>query len=253
MGMIKITAVIASPKVTNSNTANIARLFLENLKKLNNDIHYEIIVLSSKKIRMCTGCIVCEKTGACVIDDDLKEIQHKLLESDLIVFGTPVYCWNVSAQYKAFIDRQIIWIHTLRLIGKPAVTVSTTAIDGFNAMQKYLDSTLYMLGMIPIGKIQWVVPHGQSDINEVAFLERYSRLTKKVLNYFQKRKMNPKLMNYFYYFGIVNKMRKSSRHPFDTQYLREKGWFSKNYKQAMIAEQKLVRTRDSYSPTPQHS
>jgi len=62
--------------------------------------------LTDYQIEPCIACNGCIKSSKCVIDDDMSnKILPILLESDVIVLGSPVYFNNISAQLKAFIDR----------------------------------------------------------------------------------------------------------------------------------------------------
>lgn len=58
----------------------------------------------------CIGCGGCDKTGKCVVDDDMQKIYPLLLEADAIVLAAPIYFYSVPAQVKALIDRcQALW------------------------------------------------------------------------------------------------------------------------------------------------
>ena len=48
--------------------------------------------------------MACEN-GDCVIDDDGNDIIKSLLDADVLVFATPIYYGQMSAQAKAFVDR----------------------------------------------------------------------------------------------------------------------------------------------------
>jgi len=66
----------------------------------------EIIDVADKKINYCDGCDYCEThDGICVHRDDMAEILEKVRDADVMIFGTPVYWWGVTAQIKAAIDR----------------------------------------------------------------------------------------------------------------------------------------------------
>lgn len=62
-------------------------------------------------IQPCKELTVCEKKGACPIDDDMAaQIYGLLRRADIIVAASPVFFYNVSAQLKALIDRcQTLW------------------------------------------------------------------------------------------------------------------------------------------------
>ena len=68
-------------------------------------VETELFLVADKNIAPCDGCGACEENNICKIKDDMQELYQKLLEADGIIFGTPVYFSNVSAQAKAIIDR----------------------------------------------------------------------------------------------------------------------------------------------------
>jgi multimeric flavodoxin WrbA len=67
----------------------------------------ELYRIADKDIKPCSGCGACFKTGVCAIQDDMRELSDRMLEADGIVFGTPVYFYNMTAQGKTFVDRTI--------------------------------------------------------------------------------------------------------------------------------------------------
>ena len=68
----------------------------------------ELYRVADKDIKPCDGCGACYKSGECHIKDDMPELCDKMLEADGIIFGTPVYFYNMTAQGKAAIDRTIV-------------------------------------------------------------------------------------------------------------------------------------------------
>lgn len=65
----------------------------------------EKLILNELNITPCQACNACNKTGDCVQKDDMQKILEKMNQSDVWVFGTPIYWWGPTAQFKAFIDR----------------------------------------------------------------------------------------------------------------------------------------------------
>ena len=43
--------------------------------------------------------------GECIHNDDMKELLDEVLESDLLLFSYPLYCYGMPAPMKAFADR----------------------------------------------------------------------------------------------------------------------------------------------------
>ena len=64
-----------------------------------------LISLTWKDIHFCTGCLACQKTGKCVIHDDMNDMQEIVRTSDVLVFATPIYYYEMSGQMKTFLDR----------------------------------------------------------------------------------------------------------------------------------------------------
>ena len=64
-----------------------------------------VLNVAHKNVRPCTGCIACGYDGPCVQKDDMGEIRKAVLESDMLVFATPLYFFGISAQLKIVIDR----------------------------------------------------------------------------------------------------------------------------------------------------
>ena len=63
------------------------------------------ISLRGKAIANCTGCLKCMKTGRCVIKDSMQGVYKEMLESDGIIWATPVYFWSMSSLTKVVMDR----------------------------------------------------------------------------------------------------------------------------------------------------
>ncbi len=74
----------------------------------------ELYRVADKGIKPCDGCGVCYKTGECHIKDDMQDLCDRMLDADGIIFGTPVYFYNMTAQGKAVIDRTIALGHPER-------------------------------------------------------------------------------------------------------------------------------------------
>lgn len=67
--------------------------------------HVEKLVLYDKTINFCKGCLACQNTQQCVIQDDANPIVQKMQQADVIVFATPVYYYSMSGQMKTVLDR----------------------------------------------------------------------------------------------------------------------------------------------------
>ncbi|MDP4160003.1 MAG: flavodoxin family protein [Bacillota bacterium] len=61
--------------------------------------------LNGMNIKGCQGCRACTEKGRCVQQDDMQEVFDEIANADGIVFATPVYMWQMSAQLKTAVDR----------------------------------------------------------------------------------------------------------------------------------------------------
>lgn len=100
--MRKNVLVITSSLRTNSNSEVLAKQFVKGAEKNNN---VELINLKDYEINFCKGCLACQNTGKCVINDEVKDIIDKVKNSEVLVFGTPIYYYSVSGQLKTLLDR----------------------------------------------------------------------------------------------------------------------------------------------------
>lgn len=109
---MKIITVLGSPR-RNGNTAKV----LENIESLLRGMHkVERIDISSQDIRGCLGCTKCQENlnePACVQKDDVPILLEKLLNADVIIYGTPLYGHSYSAQMKSFLDRHVAFFKVI--------------------------------------------------------------------------------------------------------------------------------------------
>jgi len=104
---MKIFALNASPRKTNSNTDRLLLPFLEGAKE--EGAEYDLVYLQKQKISPCLGCFSCwlKTPGKCVQKDDMTDLLDRMIQSDIIVCATPLYVCGMTAQLKTFFDRFI--------------------------------------------------------------------------------------------------------------------------------------------------
>ena len=102
---MKILVLNGSPKRDKSDTMHITRTFLDGMKEAApQDVH--IIHTIDQHIEYCTGCFSCMRNGGnCIHNDDMKAILEEILDSDLLLFNFPLYCYGMPASLKALLDR----------------------------------------------------------------------------------------------------------------------------------------------------
>ncbi|MBR4577135.1 MAG: flavodoxin family protein [Clostridia bacterium] len=102
---MKILVLNGSPKRDKSDTMHITRAFLEGMRDAGQqDVH--VIDVIDRRIEYCTGCFACKMNGGtCIHNDDMRAILDEILESDLLLFSFPLYCYGMPAPLKALLDR----------------------------------------------------------------------------------------------------------------------------------------------------
>ena len=100
---MKKIIVISTSLRRGSNSDMLADQFAEGAKAAGNEV--EKISLAGKNFQFCMGCLACQKLGRCVINDDVNAIMAKVMASDVVVWATPIYYYEMSGQMKTLIDR----------------------------------------------------------------------------------------------------------------------------------------------------
>ena len=104
---MKIVCFNGSPRGKKSISQIIVSEFLEGARQAGAE--GETIFLVEKKIGYCQACLSCwiKTPGVCIQKDDMAELMGKMIQSDIVIFATPVYADNVTGIMKTFIDRMI--------------------------------------------------------------------------------------------------------------------------------------------------
>lgn len=101
--MGKNVLVISSSLRVTSNSAILAHEVVRGATEAGHQA--EFLTLAEKDIHFCTGCLACQRSHTCVINDDMSMIVDKVKYADVLVFATPVYYYNMSGQLKTMLDR----------------------------------------------------------------------------------------------------------------------------------------------------
>ncbi len=99
---MKIIMLMGSPN-KNGSSRILADYFINGAKEAGHQI--ELIDAAHADIHPCIGCVRCGYEGPCVQNDDVTNIRLKILDSDMIVFVTPLYYFGMTAQLKMLVDR----------------------------------------------------------------------------------------------------------------------------------------------------
>lgn len=180
--MNKKVLIISTSLRNNANSEILAHETERGAKDAEHKV--EFISLKDKKLEFCKGCLACQKIGKCVINDDANEITEKMKNSDVIVWATPVYYYEMAGQMKTLIDRANSLFatghnfHEVYLITTSAENrkgIAQTVINGLNGWMACLNN---------VKLSDYVEAGGLEDANEAntnkKFLEQAYNMGKNI-------------------------------------------------------------------------
>lgn len=152
---MKALMLLGSPR-KNGNSETLARIIGESVEKGGGSVDY--LRLNDLTIRPCQGCGGCEKTGNCVIKDDMTGIYQAADAADRIFLVSPVYFYALSAQVKICGDRfQARWSRKYLLKerfrqgeGRKGYLLSTAATKGPKIFDCSILSARYIFDAIDV-------------------------------------------------------------------------------------------------------
>ena len=177
---MKVIGVCGSPR--KGNTEWMLRTLLDEIQRCGAET--EMLLLRKMDVKMCRGCLTCEKGGKarkgdCIIKDEMTAVYPKLIAADAIVLATPGYMEMLSGLLKNFLDRTCaVWP---RLEGK--------RIAGLAVAEEGIGQTMHNLkGYASLCKMRWVgsvtvLAKNPADAAKVPGLEkRLTRLAHKLVS-----------------------------------------------------------------------
>lgn len=107
--MKKVLVFNGSPRPT-GNTTHLLRAFMSGVE--DKGVIPELFHPHKLNIKECTGCLRCNVLKRCSLqDDDWDNISKKIVESDVLVFGSPIYFHHVPSSLKKLLDRFRSLVH----------------------------------------------------------------------------------------------------------------------------------------------
>ncbi|MFZ3633672.1 NAD(P)H-dependent oxidoreductase [Enterococcus faecalis] len=75
------------------------------------------------------------------------EMKKEMLDSQIIIFISPVFSHNISSQMKLFVEHLSSWIHTMPLVGKLGIPISISNNNGNDTVNNYLKKIMEYFGL----------------------------------------------------------------------------------------------------------
>jgi multimeric flavodoxin WrbA len=152
----KVLGIVGSPR-RNGNTHVLVAEILRGADEGN--AHTEMLFLADLKINECDGCHRCWKGMKCPKKDDMLKLYPKIIESDILLFGTPVYWYGPTALMKLLIDRFVYFNcprNREKIRGKKAAIVAPfedESIDTASLLLHFFEKSLAYLEMSLAGTL----------------------------------------------------------------------------------------------------
>ena len=158
---MRIVGICGSPKSERSST----RFLLEKALEAVSVGQTMLLNISDFNIQHCTGCDSCVRKKPCPqsSDDDMPEIEKKLIDADGIIIAAPSYFTSVPGVLKDFIDRSRAMKmndHQLKDKVFGAITYAGLRYGGQEHVVDVLNRYALGKGMIVVGSVGSPVKHG---------------------------------------------------------------------------------------------
>lgn len=233
--MKKIVVLLGSPRKKDGYA--VCQILEEKMKR-KGEVSFEYIHVSHLNIQECKGCELCLIKGEnfCPLEDDLNSVRQKLQKADGIIFNSPVYACHITGSLKKTVDRLSYLFHRPELIGKPALTLVTTAGGGIKDTKKYLKMIAvgwgcYFIGSIEVVASQFFEKRWVSSFFSPGYVTKMNKeLEQKAESFYEAMESDylpvPKLYDIYMFSGLKSKTYTSKA---DYTYWKDRGWLEAAY------------------------
>lgn len=169
---MKVVAVVGSIR-----RGNTLKMVQASCSRFSSD-EIDIIDLGSIKFSFCTGCLYCDETQHCCIDDDLSKLMDKVAEADAYIFASPVRWSLLSGEIKTFFDRLNPFASVGTLSGKKCILLTVgqsekESEDAFSIDEglKSMEFFCKNAGIEVVDKVKAYGCLSETDISDSVYLE----------------------------------------------------------------------------------
>jgi len=162
------------------NTAELVNVILKRCDDAG--IKTEFVSLAGKKIHPCLGCEKCKEKKWCVIEnDDWNEVIQKVLNSDVLVIGSPTYYYDLCGHLKNFIDRTYSLYHDRKLAGRKGVAVAVQAQKGASRTIQTIEGFLSTHEFSSLGSVKGNGYHKGEVLSDADAVQKAQKIGDKIV------------------------------------------------------------------------
>lgn len=143
-----ILVIVASPR-PGKNTHQLADAFTEGAVSRGHNVTQ--FSVAGKRINGCIHCQQCYKNDPCSQKDDMLPLYPEIEKADMIVFASPIYFWQITAQMKAVIDRMYALYVAKRFQPKETAII----LDAGNGSESVFDEAVSFYKNVMVSRLGW--------------------------------------------------------------------------------------------------
>ncbi|MEN6610165.1 MAG: flavodoxin family protein [Methanoregulaceae archaeon] len=117
--MIRVLALATSPR-RQGNSETLLDWTIDAMRQ-EPHVSVEKVVLSDANVNPCRGCNACERLNKCILRDGMDILHDKIIEADVILLASPIYCMGLCSQAKALVDRAQVFRSRKYVLKLPVV------------------------------------------------------------------------------------------------------------------------------------
>lgn len=180
--MSKITVLTGSPR-KNGTSNYLADEFIKGAKENGHEIYK--FDCAKAEIKNCIACQACGMgVNSCIHKDDFVELKENLLNSDYIIFVTPVYYFGMTSSLKKVIDRFYSIDKQLREKQNKAILISVqhaSVSDVKNALVSHYSAIINWLDIENEGIINAIGVESLEQLKQTEYPIKVYELGKSLL------------------------------------------------------------------------
>lgn len=147
----KVFAISGSPR-KGYNTDRLLQSYLQGVRDISAEIETKTIYLYDYDFKGCRACMICKQKhgasyGRCGYPDGIQQLLQEVSYSDAIVFGSPVYFGEITAELRAFLER-LLYPYTQFKRNAPRTiaprAIYTDFIYTMNVSERQMQSAQYL-------------------------------------------------------------------------------------------------------------
>lgn len=165
--------LVGSPRADGS-TASLIRKALSGLES----IGYESkeMNVADLKLEYCSGCMTCETTRKCRIEDNFAILKETFWKADIVIIGSPSYWGDITGHLKVMFDRFTPYCNTIDgkttvPTGKIGLAIAVRAGTSKKENQHIIDCIYHFYGHLGIKQGGCITLEGVKNLQDIKNLD----------------------------------------------------------------------------------